>query len=81
MLIYSLWEGYLPDIQPFWEKHNIPIVQIHTSGHAFIEDLQKFVTAIKPKYIIPNHTLYPEKYYELFGNKVKIINDKETVEL
>ena len=76
-LIYSMWDGYLPDVKPFWEKHNMPIVKIHTSGHAYIEELQRFVKAINPKYIIPNHTFYPEKYLELFESKTKIVNDKE----
>jgi mRNA degradation ribonuclease J1/J2 len=40
---------YLPDVKPFWEKHNIPIIKIHTSGHAYIEELIKYVNAIEPK--------------------------------
>lgn len=80
-LIYSLWDGYLPDVKPFWDKHSVPIMKIHSGGHAYIEELQKFVKAINPKYIIPNHTFYPEKYFELFGSKTKIINDKETVDI
>ena len=80
-LIYSMWDGYLPDVKPFWDKHNVPIVKIHSSGHAYIEELLKFVKAISPKHIIPNHTFYPEKFLELFGSKTKIINDKESVEI
>ena len=80
-LIYSMWDGYLPDVKQFWEKHNVPIIKIHSSGHAYIEELKEFVKAINPKYIIPNHTFYPEKYFELFGSKTKIINDKETVDI
>jgi ribonuclease J len=80
-LIYSMWDGYLPEAEPFWDKYKVPIVKLHTSGHACIEDLQKFVKAIDPTYIIPNHTFFPEKYLELFGAKTRIINDKETVEI
>ena len=64
VLIYSMWEGYLPELKPFWDKYNISIIEVHSSGHAYIEELQQFVKAIKPRYIIPNHTFYPEKYYE-----------------
>jgi len=71
----------LAEVKPFWDKHNVPIVRIHSSGHAYIEELQKFVKAINPKYIIPNHTFYPEKYFEHFRSKIKIVNDKETVEI
>jgi ribonuclease J len=80
-LIYSMWDGYLPEVEPFWDKYKVPIVKLHTSGHACIEELQKFVKAIDPTYIIPNHTFFPEKYLELFGAKTRIINDKETVEI
>jgi ribonuclease J len=80
-LIYSMWEGYLPDVEPFWDKHNVQIVKIHSSGHAYIEESQKFVKAINPKCIIPNHTFYPEKYFDLFGSRVKIVGDKETINI
>ena len=59
-LIYSMWNGYLPDVKPFWEQNNVPIVEIHASGHAYVEDLQDFVKALNPRHIIPNHTFYPE---------------------
>jgi ribonuclease J len=80
-LIYSMWEGYLHEVEPFWDKYKVPIIKIHTSGHAYISELKNFVKALNPAYIIPNHTFYPEKYFELFGSKTKIINDKETVEI
>lgn len=81
VLIYSMWEGYLSELRPFWDKHNIPIIEVHSSGHAYVEELQQFVKAIKPKHIIPNHTFYPEKYNEYFDGNIKFIKDKETVEL
>jgi ribonuclease J len=59
-LVYSMWEGYLLEVEPFWEKYNVPIIEVHSSGHANIEELQMLVKAVKPKYIIPNHTFYPE---------------------
>jgi ribonuclease J len=76
-----MWEGYLPDVKPFWDKYGVPIIEVHSSGHAYIEELQQFVGAITPKYIIPNHTFYPEKYCEYFGDNIKFIKDKEAVEL
>lgn len=65
-LIYSMWEGYLQDIKPFWERYRIPILKVHGSGHAYIEDLKKFVSSIKPRQIIPNHTFHPDRYKEIF---------------
>jgi ribonuclease J len=46
-LIYSMWSGYLETestkrFLPWLEKHNIPLHQIHTSGHASVKDLQAF---------------------------------------
>lgn len=80
-LVYSMWDGYLSSVKPFWDKHNVPVLKIHSSGHAYIEELQKFVEAINPKYIIPNHTFFPKKYSEYFAGKIKMVNDKETVEI
>ncbi len=79
--IYSMWEGYLADVKPFWEKHNIPIIKIHTSGHAYIEELKNYVKAIEPKTIIPNHTFHPKEFSNLFNNKVIQLKDKQTISL
>lgn len=80
-LIYSMWEGYLPDVKPFWEENSVPVSHVHCSGHAYIDDLKKFVRAIEPEFIIPIHTFFPEKYPGLFGNNVKIVKDGEMVEI
>jgi ribonuclease J len=76
-LIYSMWDGYLPGVRPFWEKHNIPILKVHSSGHAYIEELKSFVRSVKPKYVIPNHTFYPEKYLDILEDKVLFIKDRQ----
>ena len=80
-LIYSMWEGYLDDMKPFWEKYEVPISKVHSSGHAYIEELKSFVEAVNPKYIIPNHTFYPEKYFDILGSKVMIVDDGHPTEL
>src|SRR4030042_5291168 len=76
-LIYSMWDGYLTEVRPFWEKHDIPILKVHSSGHAYIEELKSFVNAIKPRYVIPNHTFYPEKYLDILEDKVLFIKDRQ----
>jgi ribonuclease J len=81
LLIYSMWEGYLDGVKPFWEKHEVPIVKVHSSGHAYIEELKTFVEAVNPKYIIPNHTFYPEKYRELLGDNVMLVKDRQPIVL
>lgn len=81
ILVYSMWEGYLRKSKEFWERYQVPIIEVHSSGHAYIEELKDFVMAMKARYIIPIHTFYPEKYSEHFGSNVKIIKDNNTVEL
>ncbi len=56
-----------------------PREHIHASGHARKEDLFKIVSQINPKIIIPVHTEHPEEYVEAFGNKVRIVDEKETI--
>ena len=81
ILIYSMWKGYLQGVKEFWEKHHVPIIEVHSSGHAYIGELKDFVMAIKPKNIIPIHTFYPEKYSDYFSYNIMITEDKVPVEL
>ena len=69
-LIYSMWEGYRGSVEGFWTENSVPIEQVHCGGHAYTEDLQRLVFALKPKYVIPNHTFNPELYHELFETNV-----------
>lgn len=78
-LIYSIWEGYLEEdkeLREFWNKNEVKIIHVHTSGHAHVADLKKFTDALNPKEVIPIHTFHPDKYIELFS-RVKILKDKE----
>lgn len=72
-LIYSKWKGYMDESKTanllgYFDD----IVELHTSGHADIPSIKEFVKSINPNKIIPIHTTTPEKYIELFGNKVKL---------
>ena len=71
--IYSQWEGYWEKedndyLRDWIEKHNIPKISIHSSGHASPPDLKRFAEALAPERIVPIHTFKPEKYPELFNN-------------
>jgi ribonuclease J len=86
--IYSMYEGYknqpgkIKDFINFIAGKGMPIIDIHTSGHADLDSLKKMVGVIKPRYIVPIHTFESVKYAELFKeNDVEIINDKEEVEV
>jgi ribonuclease J len=80
--IYSMWHGYLErsNLQQFLESNGISMAEIHTSGHAYISQLQTLVNALKPRWIIPIHTFYPEKFQEMFPNVIQV-EDKETISL
>ncbi len=75
-ILYSMWVGYLEKGTHFDEYKEI-IIPIHTSGHAYVEDLQDFVKAIKPKNIIPIHTENKDKYAELFEANIVLIENEE----
>ena len=73
LYIYSQWEGYWDKeeneyFRDWIDKHKIPKISIHTSGHASPTDLKRFAEALAPLRIVPIHTFMPEKYPELFEN-------------
>ncbi len=83
--LYSRWEGYLD--QPDWrtakkqiEAGGGDLIHVHTSGHAFVEDIQKLVNEISPKKTVPMHTFDPDALRNLFDNAVTI-EDGETLEV
>jgi ribonuclease J len=69
--IHSQWEGYLSaqrflDVKKWREEHQLPFFTVHTSGHASLKDLRRFVASLAPKVLIPIHTEVPERYCELY---------------
>jgi ribonuclease J len=73
--IWSQWDGYLkkPPGEEFLStlaEHNIPLSQIHTSGHASIRDLKRLAKAIAPKALVPIHTFEAGRFPEYFDNVV-----------
>ena len=80
-IIYSMWLGYLDDkFKAYCEREGLIIEPVHTSGHAIIEDLQAFASALNPRVLIPIHTFEAKKYPELFEN-VKILQDGEEYQI
>lgn len=74
--IYSMWHGYL-NRQHTWDKHKDKLIEIHTSGHADISDLQEFVKRIAPKQIIPIHTECKNDFEKVFGVSTLVLDDNE----
>lgn len=65
--IYSQFKGYMEDesfarTRAFLDRNSIPLVYVHTSGHASPDDLGRFVKALAPKTLIPIHTFHPDRY-------------------
>lgn len=79
--IWSLWPGYLDQpsgarVTRVLEQHAVPLLQLHSSGHASIEDLQRLALAINPNRIVPIHTSAPTRFPELF-KRVELRQDGE----
>jgi len=68
-LIYSMWPGYLekgsPNLQDWCKDNGLDFDILHTSGHASRDDLVRVVEAIKPRVVLPIHTLAPERFDDL----------------
>ena len=68
--IYSMWQGYLKKdnyYNDFCSEFNVDLVQIHVSGHAYLNDLKRFAGALKPKKLVPIHTLSGKNFDSHFG--------------
>jgi ribonuclease J len=86
--IYSMYDGYkdkpgqTKDFLEFIDGKGMPIIDIHTSGHADLSGLKKMVQVVKPKHIVPIHTFEGDSYARLFPDaSVKRVADGETVEM
>ncbi|MFC1576809.1 MBL fold metallo-hydrolase RNA specificity domain-containing protein [Candidatus Omnitrophota bacterium] len=80
-IIYSMWGGYLTDkFKGYCKDKGLKIEQVHTSGHATIDDLKAFAKALDPKTLIPIHTFGGGQYPEIFEN-VRVLKDGEAFEV
>jgi len=81
--IYSMWQGYLTKGERGVCMSNMPRKyggqwqHIHTSGHAWLEDLQKLTQAIQPDMLIPIHTLQGDEFANYFDNVIRIKDGEE----
>ena len=83
--LYSRWTGYLEREE--WQmtkakldEANGDLIEVHTSGHIFAEDICKLVNEIAAKQVVPIHTFDPQIFQSHFSN-VRILNDGETIEV
>ena len=86
-LIKSIWGGYWnePNTERFrdWvEEHCEAVKDIHSSGHADTQSLQRIVEFVRPKTIVPIHTDAPKRFCDIFVNdNVKCLDDNEVLYL
>ena len=69
--VWSMWPGYLKDesgqrLRTFLQRRNIQLSVLHSSGHAFVPDLQRLVAAINPDRLVPIHSFASGRFAELF---------------
>ncbi len=87
-IIYSQWLGYLESeysdnntVELYQRlKSNNQWVYAHTSGHADLNALQQFASAIKAKTLIPIHTELKNEFVEHF-EYVVVLDDGEVFEI
>ncbi len=81
-VIWSLWGGYLREpgnpVARFTRKHELNIRQVHTSGHATVDDLRALAKAVAPGVLVPVHTLEPEGFASIYNN-VRAVADGDAV--
>ena len=86
-LIKSIWNGYWdePSTERFrgWvEEHCEAVKDIHSSGHADTQSLQRIVEYVRPKTIVPIHTDAPKQFCDIFvNNNVKCLDNNEVLYL
>ncbi len=79
--VRSIWSGYWeePNTERFrrWvETHCEVLPDIHSSGHADPESLQRIVDFVRPRTIVPIHTDSPARFGELFPNvEIRYLQD------
>lgn len=89
-IIYSQWQGYLEEkfnpgswkLTSLRDDPRVSFHKIHTSGHAFKNDLKRYADAIAAKMLVPIHTEKKEEYESYFApNNVRSVRDGETFQI
>ena len=73
--LYSMWQGYRGSetqcaLEQVLQKAGFEIKSLHTSGHASVADIQRVMVDLKPKKIIPIHTMKPDAFSK-FSNSIE----------
>lgn len=81
LFVYSMWSGYRDsEYQKAFENYlnqaGFTSDELHTSGHACVSDIQRVITELDPKQIIPIHTMTPDSFLGLSDRVVIEIDGK-----
>ena len=89
LLIYSMWKGYLDKTHPAFDEYKsnfvnnalnagCRMVNLHTSGHACVDEIEKLCEITGAKTIIPIHSENPERLRELaVAGNIVVLQDNE----
>ncbi|MBW2149177.1 MAG: MBL fold metallo-hydrolase [Deltaproteobacteria bacterium] len=84
-VIYSQWSGYLKDDRPdmklvesLQRESGIRFQEMHTGGHASIDDLSAFAQAVDAAKLVPIHSECVDQFERIFENVVRV-GDLETI--
>ena len=80
-VVYSQWPGYLEppgskQLRAFVKRHDLRLIKLHASGHAYVEDLQRLTEALAATRIVPIHSWAPNRFTEFFDG-VELHDDGE----
>lgn len=86
LIIYSKWKGYFsgehadPAVREFIGNHRMEM--LHTSGHAYVETIEKLIRLTNPRVIIPMHTECAKEFAKIpafapYQERVKVVGDGE----
>lgn len=72
-LIYSMWQAYRDKpyqirLEEYLKNRGFSDCYLHTSGHAFQEEIKKVIKGLSPKEIVPIHTFCPEAFIQFHKN-------------
>lgn len=85
VLFYAMWKGYLeqPSMQTFvdfMESKGVRLHMLHTSGHADAQTIDRLVSAVCPKVIVPVHT-ENASWFDRYKNFATIIHAQKQIEI
>lgn len=78
LIVYSMWHGYLDqNVKLQNALGGFRLTELHTSGHADSDTIDRVISITNPKMIIPIHTDAPEVFDK--SSVVRVVNDGEII--